>query len=101
KRFLSLNDWIWSLPLSCVAFFMVGVLMQWYFGDGAGVFDPAYIQKAFLAAFYMVIGNAVVQFGMWFNMRGFHRYFYSRKSSVKQDFKTLTSWQKIFFFIFS
>lgn len=99
RRLLSLHDWVWSIPIGGAFFFFVGIATQWFFGDGAGVFDPAYIQKAFLASFYMIVGNTVTLFGMWFNMRGIYRYFYNRESSIKEDFKTLSSWQKISLFV--
>lgn len=97
KYLASKYDWIWSILLAVGAFIGAGILLQYVFGKGVGVFDPSYLQKAFLAAFYMVVGNAVVLFGLWFNMRGIYRYFYGKE--IKDEFKNISTWQKVLLFV--
>lgn len=95
KYYIQLLDGIWSVPLVFFAFWFIGILIQSIFGYGTGSYDPAFIQPLLLAT-AVVIGatNAGVA-GLYFTLRGLHRYIYGTKSQDKFINKSKTDWRHL------
>jgi hypothetical protein len=101
KRFLLLNDWMWSPLLAFAAFIGSGVGIQWLFrteeGSAAGFYDPSFFQAAVYSAGVIVLFSGAAQLGHIVNFKGYWRYIYRKDSPIRDDFKNLTPWQKFFF----
>lgn len=94
---LQLWDGIWSVPLAAFAFMIVGVLLQWIFGESVGFYDPSFLQAAFLSSFILILFNSIAFFGLYFNFK--HLFKYYRRDSRK-EFDNLPPWLKISFLLF-
>lgn len=107
KFLLKLRDGIWSIPLTFLAFYALGLVLGMLFGYGTGSYDPGLFQALFLAI-AVVVGtvNAAV-LGLWFTLRGLHRYIYGKMvggrwtNYSKTDFKNLQPWQRVCIALFS
>jgi hypothetical protein len=95
---IQLWDFIWSFPLSMILFYGYGYIQELAFNDP--FYSTEWIHKTMLAAVIMILVNGIVQAGMWFNFRGIYKYFYSSKSPIREDFKTIPTWLKIYSFLF-
>lgn len=98
---LAMFDGLWSIPMAMIGFWLIGVIMQSWFGLASGSYDMAFFQPLFLSI-GIVIGamNAAV-LGMWFGIRGLYRFIYGTRDDdglyvnpSKNEFQKLTSWQK-------
>ncbi len=84
KYFLQKWDGFWSVPLSFLAFFFVGVLLSTIFGYGTGSYDVAFIQPLFLSATIVIGATNAGVFGLYFTFRGFHDFLYGKKVKDKE-----------------
>lgn len=59
-----LNLWngLWSIPLALLLFIILGILGQYFFGEGVGFYDPAFWQAAILAAGEFLFFNTIAFF---------------------------------------
>jgi|GEM_PF-2096607 len=95
-------DGLWSVPLAFFGFYFVGLVLSWFFGYGTGTYDPAFVQPLFLSAVIVIGATNVAVLGLYFTLRGFHRYLYGRKkdgdvfNQSKADWKDLTPLQRFF-----
>jgi hypothetical protein len=95
-HFLQLRDGIWSIPVAIFLFWIVGILLEYFFGFGTGSYDPAFIQPLFLAVIITLGATNAANIGLWFNFRGIHRYLYGYKNDTgKWINQSKDDWQKI------
>lgn len=97
-------DGIWSVPIAFLIFWFAGILLQTFFGYGAGTYDPGFIQPLFLAAAVVIGATNIAVLGIFFTFRGIYRYLYGQKKTFndkeiivnysKINWTTLTSWQR-------
>ena len=91
-------DGIWSVPLAFITFWLVGLMLQTFFGFGTGTYDMGFIQPLFLAAAIVIGATNFATVGIFFTFRGFFRYIYGRDlyptRTSKQDFAGLTIGQR-------
>lgn len=105
-RFLQLRDGIWSVPLAFFAFWFVGVILQSTFGYGTGSYDPGFIQPLLLAAAIVIGATNIAVVGVYFTLRGIHRYIYGSKkggtyfNQSKHDWGNLRPQQRFFIALF-
>jgi hypothetical protein len=101
KYWLQHLDGLWSVPLTFLTFWFIGILIQAFAGYGVGTYDPGFIQPLFLAI-TVVIGatNAAIG-GLNFTFRSIYRYFYGERNTdgnlynySKADWTNLTSWKR-------
>lgn len=101
KFLLQHYDGLWSVPLAFFGFYFVGLVLSWFFGYGTGTYDPAFVQPLFLAAVVVIGATNAGVLGLYFTLRGFHRYLYGRKkgedvlNQSKADWKDLTAVQRL------
>lgn len=98
KRFLKLNDWVWSIPLSLAAVLGTAFLAVYAIGDGFAPYPLNTIHLSLYALTIMVIGNMAAQLGMIFNSRVVHTEYYNVDN--KQEYTNLPIWQKIKLYCF-
>ncbi len=79
KYLLQLFDGIWSLPISFTLFIVAGPLLQSVGGQGAGTYDIGFIQPLFLAIAIVIGATNAAGWGLFFTLRGFHRYLYGNR----------------------
>lgn len=95
---LQLFDGIWSVPLAFTTFWLVGLMLQTYFGFGTGTYDMGFIQPLFLAAAIVIGATNFATVGIFFTFRGLFRYIYGKKQfptrTSKEDFAGLTIGQR-------
>ena len=91
-------DGIWSVPLAFITFWLVGLMLQTYFGYGTGTYDLGFIQPLFLAAAIVIGATNFATVGIFFTFRGLFRYIYgkaySSNLSSKTDFNQLPVGQR-------
>lgn len=92
KYFLSLLDFIWSVPLAYIFFIVYGIVGEHFFGEGFGFYDPSFFQAALYAVLTLVLFNGVAFVGLWFNFRTVFRYYTTQS---KKDYESLSPLQKI------
>lgn len=80
KYMLQHFDGIWSVPVTFFAFYLVGLALSWFFGYGTGTYDPSFIQPLFLAATVVIGATNAGVLGLYFTIRGLHRYLYGQKN---------------------
>ena len=105
---LQLFDGLWSLPLSIIGFWIVGMLLTALFGYSVGTYDVGFIQPLFLAIAVLIgAANAALGF-LYFFARGIFKWFYGRKDGAgKRIVDSVVDWQNlrphqrfhIFFFV--
>lgn len=102
-----LNLWngLWSIPLALVLFILLGVLGQYFFGEGVGFYDPAFWQAAILAAGEFLFFNTIAFFTLYFCFRHIWKYYKANSYDIvehkaTEDFNNLTPWQKLVLFLF-
>jgi len=105
KRFLLLNDWLWSPLLAFIFFILTGLGIQYIFktedGSAAGFYDASFWQAAVYAVGVVVMFSGAGMVGMLVNFKGYWRYIYSKDSTIRDDFKKLQPWQKFLITHFS
>lgn len=104
KRFfyyLQLVDGVWSVPLMFLIFWLAGLVLQFFFGFGTGIYDPSFIQPLFLAGAVVIGATNIAVGGLYFTFRGMYRYIYGQKHETgnlvnysKRDWTKLTEWQR-------
>jgi RsiW-degrading membrane proteinase PrsW (M82 family) len=97
-RRIQLWDFFWSFPLSMLLFYGYGYIQEIAFNDP--MYSTEWIHKTMLATVIMILANGFIQLGMWFNFRGIYKYFYSKTSSIRDDYKQLPIWIKVYTFLF-
>jgi hypothetical protein len=79
KWLLQQFDGIWSIPLSFIMFWFVGVILTGIFGYSTGTYDLGFIQPLFLASAVVIGATNFALIGMWFTLRGLFRYLFGKK----------------------
>lgn len=97
-RWLQERDIIWSVPFAFIGFWIYGFIQELVFGDP--MYTTEWFHAALLSSLIMILFNGVIQLGNYFNFRGIYKYFYSQKSSIREDFKAIPSWLKISLYLF-
>ncbi|MBK9109840.1 MAG: hypothetical protein IPM92_16070 [Saprospiraceae bacterium] len=112
KYFLLFWNGFWSIPLSFLAFFGLGILGQYLFGEGVGFYDPSFWQAALLATGEFLFFNSIAFFTLRFCFRHLWKYYKGNKefnvrsqklevsNRSKDDFDNLQAWQKLFLLVF-
>lgn len=95
-RWLQFWDFVWSVPLAFVGFFVYGIIQENIFGDP--MFSTEWFHRAMLACLIMMLFNGIILGGMYFTFRGIYKYFYSDKSTIRNEFKTASLWLKLLYF---
>jgi hypothetical protein len=95
---IQLWDFVWSFPLSMLLFYGYGYIQEEAFNDP--MYSTEWIHKTMLTTVIMILMNGFIQLGMWFNFRGIYKYFYSKTSTVRDDYKLLPTWLKVYSFLF-
>jgi hypothetical protein len=80
KYFLQKWDGVWGVPLGVALFYFVGLLLAALFGYGTGSYDIAFFQPLFLAAAIVIGAANIGVLGVYFTLRGMHRYLYGQKN---------------------
>jgi hypothetical protein len=101
KYWLQHMDGLWSVPLTFLAFWVLGLLLQAIGGYGVGTYDPAFIQPLFLAIAVVIGATNAAVWGINFTFRGIYRYFYgerkddgTRRNYSKEDWIKLNPWKR-------
>ena len=100
--YLQLVDGVWSVPLMFLIFWVVGLVLQLFFGFGTGIYDPSFIQPLFLAGAIVIGATNIAVGGLYFTFRGLYRYIYGQKRKdsnelinfSKKDWTKLSEWQR-------
>lgn len=113
KYFLLFWNGFWSIPLAFLAFLGLGILGQFFFGEGIGFYDPSFWQAALLATGEFLFFNSIAFFTLRYCFRHLWKYYNgnsegfnlrSQKMQVtnqsKEDFDQLQPWQKLFLLVF-
>ena len=95
-RWLKLWDFVWSVPLAFVGFFVYGMVQEEVFGDP--MYSTDWFHRAMLASLIMILFNGIILGGMYFTFKGIYKYFYSTTSTVKEDFKNAPIWLKLSYY---
>ena len=103
KFFIQLRDWVWSVPIFTIGFFIFGKLVHWAFGYEWGFYDPAFIQPAVGAIGVVLIALNGAVFIVYFYFRTLHRYWFGQHKPDEKivvnysidDFKSLQGWQRV------
>lgn len=97
---LQLADGVWSVPLSFLAFWFLGVTLS-ALNMATGVYDISFIQPLLLAAAIVIGATNIAIGGLWFTFRGLYRFLYGQRQNSgelvnfsKIKWKNLTSWQQ-------
>jgi hypothetical protein len=102
-RFIVFHDWTWGVIFSFLAYWFTnwgppslgGVAMEYYAVN--------WIQAIIATAGVMSGLWSIARLGIWFNLRGFHRYIWGRKDQAtgktqykdcSRDFRALLPWQR-------
>jgi hypothetical protein len=91
-------DWIWSIPLGVLGFFSWGLFSEYVLKDPS--YSSEWFHRGILAVLLLLLFHASSQIAMIFNFRGLYKYFYSKSSTIKDDFKEMPQWLKVFSPIF-
>jgi hypothetical protein len=108
---LQLWDGIISIPLAYLFFIVTTEMLQKYYSyidvDGnltttVGAYNPEILQAVIYSAFVIVAFSMVANAGIYFTFRGLFKYFYSRLSPIREDFKQMKLWLRVtlFFFVY-
>jgi len=97
-RFFKMWDFIWSVPLAFIAFYGYGWIQENIFGDP--MYSTEWFHRAILASLIMILFNGVILTGTYFNFKGIFKYFYSKDSSIRNDFNNAPVWLKLLYFPF-
>lgn len=100
--YIQLVDGLWSVPLMFVLFWIAGILLQFIFGYGTGVYDVSFWQPLFLAGGIVIGATNFAVGGLYFTFRGLYRYIYGQKRAdgnglinySKKDWTKLTEPQR-------
>jgi hypothetical protein len=100
RYFLEQFDGVWSIPLTIIAFWLLGLTIQ-FFDVTAGSYDMAFFQPLFLAVGIVVGAVNFSVLGLYFTFRRLYKYIYGYKNEEgifinqsREDFKQLQPWQK-------
>lgn len=101
KYWLQHVDGIWSVPLTFLIFWLIGLLLQALGGYGVGTYDPAFIQPLFLAIAIVIGATNAAIYGVNFTFRGIYRYLYGERNEEgqrvnysKNDWLKLNAWKR-------
>jgi uncharacterized protein YqhQ len=79
KYFLQKFDGVWSVPLTIAGFWLLGTILVSVFGFAAGTYDIGFFQPLFLAAGIVIGATNFGVIGVYFTLRGIHRFLYGYK----------------------
>lgn len=101
--YLKLYDGIWSIPGLIFAFWIFGLLIQTFFGYGAGTYDIGFFHPLLLASGIIVGATFFANIGLKFTFKTLHQYIYGKKQRdgsilnySKKDFRSITPLQRIY-----
>ena len=66
-RWLTINDYLWSVPLTFAAFLLFGKFGESVFGESFASYDPSFWQASLYAIGITVLFNGAAFLGLWFN----------------------------------
>jgi len=92
-RWLTINDYLWSVPLTFAAFLLFGKFGESVFGESFASYDPSFWQASLYAIGITVLFNGAAFLGLWFNFRSLYFYYLH---DARTDFNSLSKLQKIF-----
>lgn len=97
-------DGLWSVPLAFFAFWIIGLILTEVFGFAAGTYDPGFVQPLFLSTIIVIGATNFGVLGVYFTLRGFHRFLYGQRDPnggiinySKLKWKVLQPWQMFVF----
>lgn len=102
RRFLLLNDWIWSVLGAFFLYQLINIGPATIFDVAVAYFQINWLQPLVSTAGVMAGLFAIMRLGMYFNLRRKHDYTWGKRDKTSgefkleafDDFKKLTPWQK-------
>lgn len=93
-RFLQEFDFIWSLPLAFLGFYLFAYYGENIFGEGFAFYPPSFFHAGIYAGLIVVLFNSLTQMGIYINFPVIYKYY------LQEGFDNLPTWQKALIFSF-
>lgn len=95
KYLLQKWDGIWSVALTFLGFYLIGLILSNVFGLAVGTYDPGFIQPLLLAAAVVIGATNFAVLGLYFTFRGIHNYIYGSIKNGSIINKSKEDWGSI------
>jgi len=85
-------DFIWSIPVSFLGFYLFAYYGSAIFGDGFAFYPPSFFHAGIYAGLLVVLFNSFTQMGIYINFPILYKYY------LQEGFETLPTWLKALIF---
>lgn len=94
--FLREMDFIWSIPVAFLGFYLFAYYGESIFGEGFAFYPPSFFHAGIYAGLIVVLFNSFTQMGIYINFPVLYKYY------LQEGFELLPTWQKalIFFAVY-
>jgi hypothetical protein len=91
--FLQEFDFIWSIPVAFLGFYLFAYYGETIFGEGFAFYPPSFFHAGIYAGLIVVLFNSLTQMGIYINFPVLYKYY------LQEGFELLPTWQKAIIFI--
>lgn len=91
--FLREMDFIWSIPVAFLGFYLFAYYGESIFGEGFAFYPPSFFHAGIYAGLIVVLFNSFTQMGIYINFPVIYKYY------LQEGFESLLTWQKALIFL--